>query len=546
MRTSPSPHAPSLIALLLVLLMAGSARAITVTSSADAGGTCPGANCTLRQAIATAAAGDTIDFTPGLATITLTSGELLIDKALTIVGPGAGALTVQRSTAPGAASFRIIDVNSGFANFSISGLTLSNGKTDSESIGGKVGGGILSTTFGTVTITGCVISGNTAGAGGGFYKSGAGGTANISNTTFSSNSAVTTGGGIYNSGSGSFGTVSLTNCTVSGNTAHDAAGIFNTGKVNLTNSTVSGNASSAGAGSPSGTVGAIYNRSVLNVTNSTISGNSATDSSGVGAIGGGIYNYSAGTTNLTNATISGNTASSTGSVHDGGGVYNDFGTVNSKNTIIAKNTAVNGPDFFGTLSSQGYNLIGNNSGANITSTTGDQIGTSTSPIDPILGPLQNNGGPTFTQELFTGSPAIDAGAAATDPATGAAISTDQRGFPRPVDNPSVTNAVGGDGSDIGAFELQPDTPTPTPTATATATATPTATATATPTATATAMPTATATATTAPTATATPIPTATATATPTATATATPTATPTTTPINVQLLNISGRIFIQT
>lgn len=75
------------------------AATLTVRSGADAGGTCPGADCTLRQAIVTLAPGDTINFSLPVNTtaITLTSGVLLINKSLTITGPGANLLSVQRS-----------------------------------------------------------------------------------------------------------------------------------------------------------------------------------------------------------------------------------------------------------------------------------------------------------------------------------------------------------------------------------------------------------------------------------------------------------------
>ncbi len=128
--------------------------------------------------------------------------------------------------------------------------------------------------------------------------------------------------------------------------------------------------------------------------------------------------------------------SSTG---NGGGIHNDA-TVTAKNTIIATNTADVGPDFDGTLTSQGWNLIGNNKDATIVPMTGDQIGTDAMPIDPLLGPLADNGGPTMTLALLAGSPAIDKGAAAIDPITATPITTDQRGFPRPVDDPTIANA----------------------------------------------------------------------------------------------------------
>ena len=122
-----------------------------------------------------------------------------------------------------------------------------------------------------------------------------------------------------------------------------------------------------------------------------------------------------------------------------------------KNTIIANNTAQSGgPDFYGTLNSQGFNLIGNTSGATISFTppSTDQIGTSSASIDPRLGPLQDNGGPTQTLALLFDSPAIDKGHSSS-------VETDQRGLPRPA---GVVNVSGGDGSDIGAFEVQSSEP----------------------------------------------------------------------------------------
>lgn len=88
-----------LTAAAIFLAVSAPAATLTVTSAADAGGTCPGANCTLRQAIATAGASDTINFASGLTTITLTSGELAITRNLIIAGPGANLLTVQRDAA---------------------------------------------------------------------------------------------------------------------------------------------------------------------------------------------------------------------------------------------------------------------------------------------------------------------------------------------------------------------------------------------------------------------------------------------------------------
>src|SRR5215813_13327541 len=103
--------------------MTSMGNTLTVTSNADAGGSCPGSNCTLRQAIADAAAGDTFELALSYpATITLTSGELAITKNLTIQGPGANTLTIRRANGP---EFRIFNIGGTVA---ISDLTISNGK----------------------------------------------------------------------------------------------------------------------------------------------------------------------------------------------------------------------------------------------------------------------------------------------------------------------------------------------------------------------------------------------------------------------------------
>ena len=211
--------------------------------------------------------------------------------------------------------------------------------------------------------------------------------------------------------------------------------------MNITNSTLSANHGVAASGTSGG--GGIFNAGTVTITNSSLSGNSG------GRTGGGILN--GGTLTVTSCTISGNTVGILG-----GGIENE-GTVNARNTIIATNTTLSGsgPDFGGTLTSQGYNLIGNTSDTTITGiTTGNQLN-----VDPRLGPLQDNGGPTFTQALLSGSTAIDGGHSSGS-------NTDQRGFTRPIDDPSIPNATGGDGSDIGAFEVQTLTPIPTPTPTA--------------------------------------------------------------------------------
>ncbi|MEO7252943.1 MAG: Ig-like domain repeat protein [Casimicrobium sp.] len=251
------------------------------------------------------------------------------------------------------------------------------------------------------------------------------------------------GGGLNNL---STGVVNLTNCAFTNNTASSGygGGIEDRspggGSLNITGCTFSGNSANEG--------GAIKIQSnVVNVTNTTISGNTGNN------YGGGIANYD-GSLTLTNSTITGNTSSGAGS---GGGLVNipfGVGTATVKNSIIAGNNGVK-PDVGGSFTSNGYNLIGKSDGSSgfTDGVNNDQAGTIASPIDPLLLPLANNGGTTMTHALAGGSPAIDNGS------TGGP-GTDQRGSTRPIDSAAYSNAPGGNGSDIGAYEAQAPTPVP--------------------------------------------------------------------------------------
>lgn len=277
----------------------------------------------------------------------------------------------------------------------------------------------------------------------------------------------------------------------------------------VSNSSITGNLNAAGSGaglSSSGTV---------TLVNSTLSGNSASSS------GGAII--SSGTLNVYNVTVTQNSAGTGGGTFpQGGGLYLSGGTAVLRNSIFANNTVVSGGashDCFGTIVSEGYNLIENTTSCTITGdTTTNILG-----LDPMLDVLGGNGGGTLTHPLLAGSPAINAGnPGGCRDGNATLLTTDQRAFRR--------NGV----CDIGAYEANspgPATATPTLTPTATNTLPPPATATATQTATAT--PTKTATPT--PTKTATPTPTNSPTATPTSSATATATATKTATPTPTSL-----------
>jgi hypothetical protein len=322
----------------------------TVTNINDSGAG------SLRQAVLDAnrtASADVILFSSlfnSPQTITLTGGELdLTDAATTtIAGPGAKLLTVS-----GNQTSRVFAVTSGAAA-RLEGLTITGGNTAGD-------GGGLNSVGGTVTLTNCAVSGNSA--------------------TGSGN-----GGGVQSDGNS---TLTMIDCTLSGNSAggdDGGGGLATFGKATLTNVTVSGNSARSG---------------------------------------GGVTLF--GTAKLTNVTVSGNSASVRG-----GGVDNS-GTAALSNTIIAGNTGPSSPDVFGVFNSQGNDLIGKTDGSSGW-VGSDLTGTIAAPLDPLLAPLGDYGGPTQTMALLPGSTAIDAGAATGAP------STDQRGSGR-------VGTV-----DVGAFE----------------------------------------------------------------------------------------------
>jgi hypothetical protein len=239
---------------------------LTVTSAADSG---PGS---LRYEIAAAKSKDTIVFVPSLdgQTITLTSGELDLTKNLTIQGPGAGQLTIS-----GGGSSRVFEVGSK-TNVTLSGLTISNGTVAN-------GGGIYVDSGGTLTISNSTLISDTATSygGGGIYNSG---TLTINNSTLSSNTAALAGGAIDN-----VGTLTISGCTLSGNSGNTPVGVGgygggailngHGGNLSISNSTLSGNSDTNGDG------GAVFSLggSTLTLTDCTLSSNTAID-------GGALYN----------------------------------------------------------------------------------------------------------------------------------------------------------------------------------------------------------------------------------------------------------------
>lgn len=346
----------------------------------------------LRQAIhdANASPGaDIIDFTDGLSgSILLAEGELAITESVTIDATSlSNGLTIDAQRLS-----RIFNITATTGDFTLAGLTLRGGQTTANS---DHGGAIRSVTSGMLTIGQSTITGNRT-------------------TGWNAD-----GGGVY-----SVGDLALTDSMVSGNsTAGDYAqggGVLFVRDVTLTGSTVSGN-STAGLRANGG---GVYSRTdSVQLTDSTVSGNSTTGSD---ANGGGIRAYSG--TRLNNTIVAGNTvvASSNPDLLEGNGTP----TVND--SLIGDNTGTNLAEAPVGMPDSNGNLIG---------------GPINGVIDPLLGPLADNGGPTWTCALDPGSPAVDAG----DPTAVSGVHDvplhDQRGAP-------YTRVHDGR-IDIGAFELQP-------------------------------------------------------------------------------------------
>jgi hypothetical protein len=274
-----------------------------------------------------------------------------------------------------------------------------------------------------------------------------GSTVSTNVTSASGSTATASGAGVFTER-----TVTLTRSTVNGNRVQATAtgghalgeggGLVADNVLPVIASTVSRNTVTAttSAAAEAGANGGGVSSSGVDITNSTIALNalSATSPSVGGtstADGGGIESFSGNPSPLVDSTVAGNvTAASGGTVERrGGGIYASP-ILTLEATIVANNTAIQGPDCFGGPTSNGHNLIRNPTGCSFTKKSTDKVGK-----NPKLGPLQNHGGPTQTMAIAPTSPAFNA-----IPKAACAVTTDQRGVHRPQDLRC----------DIGAYELR--------------------------------------------------------------------------------------------
>jgi MYXO-CTERM domain-containing protein len=437
------------------------ANTFTVTTTSDSGAG------SLRDAVGQAnanAGADVVDATGISGTITLTSGEIVISGEMTLNGPGSSSLTIS-----GGNTGRVMRVQTAsFLPVTISGLTITNGNSafgagiyctnadvtlDDLFVTGNTGtnrGAGVYMNVGSLTITGSEISNNDVGlgAGGGVFVQtlSVGRTLEIADSKISGNNAQIGGGAMV---SFIYGAITIDRTTISGNTAIGSGGfkaqvIRDPGTIDVRATTISGNQATAEGGG----ITIDMNNGAFRLENSTISGNQAPLAAGFEA-NFGYYQYWSpythgyvptagdGTVIIASSTITANTASNPAGA---AGIWASWSSVSLVNTIVGGNTGLDLTQEDGGGFTFNHCLI-QNAGAGITvPSSGNLVG-----VDPQLGALQDNGGPTFTHLPDDGSPVIDAG----DPAFAPPPNQDQRGSAR------VVNSL----IDIGSVEVAALSPT---------------------------------------------------------------------------------------
>lgn len=373
-------------------------------------------------------------------------GEIKISAPMEITGPTASKLTITGSNA--IRVFNINPVGSSKAVF-LSNLTITGGKTT----GSNNGAGILLADD-DLTLTNVKMTGNASNQNGGAIAvSGGFGThLTVKSSVISNNTAnattSTSGGAIFAALSS---LIDIQDSTVSDNIAGNGGAIrFDSGaELQAVNSTFSGNIAinADPVGNRGGGMMFLLTGSAT-FTNCTISGNKATVRSG-GAI---LLSSQPASLILYNTTVAYNEAVDLGGgirVSDPGQLFNMYSSIvakNSKSGVTPDD--ISAPNIFGINGTN--NLVGVGDG--ITFDAVNIVGTSFVPIDPMLGALANNGGPTMTHALMKGSPAIDNG---VNILTNSVVPNDQRGLMRTFDYVSVPSSLmGADGTDMGSYELQ--------------------------------------------------------------------------------------------
>jgi hypothetical protein len=453
---------------------------------------CQPADCSLREAVidANAAPGaDTITLAAGTYELQIAgpdenlaaNGDLDLTGSVTITGAGRATTTVDANgAATGERVFDVPNLGPGAISVDMSSLTLT-GATAVTGSGMRVDG--LAPNFTpNVTLTDVAVSGNTApaGFGAGLYLQDS--VVTIRGSVISGNSGSNFAGGIYNTGTQA---TTIEDSIISGNSS-----INRGGAVYLNNNTALTVRRTLFEGNTAVLGGAIHNQndSVMTIADSTLHKNVATDDGAAfflknsakttvvnTTVSGNVANRDGGAVaigdahqaTITNSTLTANRADGDGNGSgDGGGIFVDpdldepgqpfTGAIRLSSTIVAGNSdsaagAVH-RDCSGTpVTSLGFNLVGDATGCGLAAAASDQVGTGPAPIDPLLGALGANGGPTPTHLPAAGSPALDSGIAN-------GLAADQRGFARTVNSIAAPNRFDSDGTDVGAVEVQDAAP----------------------------------------------------------------------------------------
>ncbi|MGH2364712.1 MAG: S8 family serine peptidase, partial [Chloroflexota bacterium] len=388
---------------------AASSFRVNITADGTFAGACAAATaneCTLREAIIEAeVAGGSISLPAG--TYALSAPLPLIIAAaapVTITGAGS-ATTIIDGGSLNQASSNILALQSG--SLTITGVTITHG-TCSACTGGAVSNGA------SLALANDVIAANSSGAGGGLYN-GSGASMTLTEVTVSGNTSTGVGG--LGGGIESLGTLTVTDSTISGNSSTSTGGGVDVG---VGTATISG--STFTANSAPGKSGAALNLTLgsATITNSTIANNG-------GGSNGAVFSGVSGGVHLVNDTVAYNQNS-------GGGVN---ANVTTQNTLLVNNV----PNCTAAVTDLGYSLSDDPTCGFSPANHSLSVSANTT-----LGPLANNGGPTETMALLSGSPAIDTGGTSAN----GCPSVDQPGLSRPQ----------GAACDIGAYEAAVPTVSP--------------------------------------------------------------------------------------
>ena len=467
------------------------AASIAVTTTEDRDATCGDEGvCSLREALADARSGDTVTIPAGTYRMSRPTA-FTIDIDVSLVGEGREITIIEGGEHPAVADSGIFVIEAG-SIVTMTGLEIRNGNSLAD--GGGIGNrGVLTVKDSWIHNNWAQYGGGGIWNRGGFFGEGK---LTLENSQVDFNRAGVSGGGIHTEGNATITDSFVDDNSVTSSVLEElgGGGIFNFGTLDVTNSSVGSNAAVAGGGIYNNFAatlnvfdsyiqfndaetdgGGLYNRGTANLFYSGLNNNEAVGSGGglfnrataefrqveirgnSADQGGGAMVDESGKATFVNATVSGNTA-----VHEGGGLRN-LGETTFTNATITQNTANRGggvfdlitralyigntilygntitsdvresPECFGSLESDGYNIVGGITSCFFDEIAGDMVG-----VDPMLQDLGLNGGPTETFALSESSPAIDA--AGTDFAPG----IDQRGMGRPFGL-----------ADIGAHESSP-------------------------------------------------------------------------------------------